>query len=99
MESDEFTEVRGKIISTHSVHVAAQCWCDDENAKTTMDEELAMSFAIRFDELHGITHKLYKLLKISQELWKDDMFYTDSVHGKEVKLVLEALQKRGVVPQ
>lgn len=41
----------GAEVSTEALHLAAQCWCDEETSNIEMDECLAMAFAKRLDRL------------------------------------------------
>jgi hypothetical protein len=46
----------------NAIHIAAQCWCDDRNAKTVMDPDLALSFAERLEEQMAKADKLAEAL-------------------------------------
>jgi hypothetical protein len=56
-------QVDTKNISEESLHLAAQCWCDEETGSIQMDHRLAVAFAKRYDALQARLEKAVEALE------------------------------------
>lgn len=77
--------------SESSLHLAAQCWQDERNAKTIMDVNLAISFAERYDVLAKKVDDLEKI--IAEEISENDEFGSEFVIARILRDEKDALTK------
>lgn len=80
-----------------AIHIAAQCWCDPENAKTVMDVDLAKSFANRLElEMQKFdlqTRKLDRAIEAMRALAQSRSVMRRHSIGSDYEILRRALKE------